>query len=151
MFDLTDETTAAASPATAYAAVVAEHNGATLWWTPHLSAELRHDDTYDTIGALVDNSAVVPRPWPIRLETREARPGELVRVADVDGAFRGQHLWKFEAVESETRLRYRWRVRPSGWLCVLSPFLPVQRSQSDTMQACFLGLKLGAGVPQTPG
>jgi hypothetical protein len=139
MLDVTDEAIIRAEPGVVCDALVDEHSDRSQWWRPHLRAELRAGGSYDTIGAAVDNTVGVHGKWPIRFTTRtlDARRGELIRVAYVEGSFRGEGLWTMGPTEGGTRLRYRWQVRPTGILRVLARLLPIGRSHSDTMRACF--------------
>ena len=140
--DVTDEALIDASPDVVYRAVVDEHDGKTNWWTPYHSMELREGDSYGEVGALLDNTVRVRGRFPIRFTTRtvEVEQNERIRVEYVGGAFRGEALWKFEGVNGKTRLRLRWRTSPSGVLRALAPFLPVEKSHSDTMKVGFENL-----------
>lgn len=151
--DVTDQAILAATPEDVFAALVDEHNDRSAWWRPHLCAEHRSGGSYDTVGSLEDNTVAVHGRWPIKFTTQtvEARHDEFIRVAYVDGAFRGEGLWTIEPLGIATRLTYRWHVRPSGALRLLAPFLPIAKSHSETMSACFDGLgRYVAGVHQTP-
>jgi ribosome-associated toxin RatA of RatAB toxin-antitoxin module len=110
---------------------------------PHLSAKLREGDSYIKVGALVDNIVGIHGKFPIKFTTKtvEVKNNEMIRVDYVKGAFRGEGLWKFESLDSNTKLSYRWRTSPSGLLLrIMAPFLPVKKSHSDFMKAGYEGL-----------
>jgi len=136
-YDVTDEAIINASPDVVFNAIKDEHDGRTSWWMPHLSAKLREGDSYGKVGTLVDNTVGVHGKFPIRFTTKtvEVKNNEMIRVDYVKGAFRGEGLWKFESLEGKTKLSYRWRTSPSGLIFrIISPFLPVKKSHSDTMK-----------------
>jgi uncharacterized protein YndB with AHSA1/START domain len=148
--DVTDEAIIRAEPEVVYEALVDEHSGRSQWWRPYLAAEPRTGSAYDAIGAVVDNTVGVHGKWPIRFATKTiaARRAESIRVADVEGAFRGEGQWSFEPTEGGTRSSYRWHVSATGVLRMLAPLLPIEKSHSETMQACFDNLnRLLADLP----
>jgi len=149
--DVTDDAIIRAEPEFVYEALVDEHSGRSQWWRPYLAAEPRTGSAYDAIGAVVDYTVGVHGKWPIRFATKTiaARRAESIRVAYVEGAFRGEVVWSFEPAEGGTRLSYRWQVRPTGVLRLLAPLLPIEKSHSDTMQVCFDNLnRFLAGLPR---
>ena len=67
--------------------------------------------------------------------------GAVIRLAYCEGAFLGEGLWTLESADDQTRLRYRWRADPNGWLLKsLAPVIPVAKSHSDVMAAGFANL-----------
>ncbi len=140
-YDVTDETIINASPDVVYNAVIDECDGKTSWWMPHLSSRLREGDSCGKVGALFDLTVHGKLPIKFTAKTVEAKNNEMIRINYVEGAFRGEGLWKFESLEGKTRLSFRWRTSPSGLLLrILAPFLPIEKSHSDVMKAGFNNL-----------
>ncbi len=137
-----DEALIAASPDVVFRAVVDEHNGTTDWWAPHYSMELLDGDSYGIVGTLVANTVRIHGKYPIKFNTRtvEVDPNRLIRVEYVNGAFRGEALWTFDERDGKTLLSNRWSTIPAGVLRAMAPFLPVNRSHSETMRAGFENL-----------
>ena len=139
-YDVTDEAIINASPEVVYNAVINEMDGKTSWWMPHRSMELRDGDSYGKVGAPIDSTIHDKLTTKFTTKTAEVKNKEIIRVNYVGGAFRGEGLWKFESVEGKTKLSYRWRTSPSGFLQIFAPFLPVKKSHSDVMKAGFNNL-----------
>jgi ribosome-associated toxin RatA of RatAB toxin-antitoxin module len=140
-YDVTDEAIINASPDVVYNAVIDEYDGKTSWWMPHLSSKLREGNSCSKVGALLDLTVHGKRPIKFTAKTVEAKNNEMIRVNYVEGAFRGEGLWKFESLEGKTKLSFRWRTSPSGLLLrILAPFLPIEKSHSDVMKAGFNNL-----------
>ena len=140
-YDVTDEAIVDASPDVVYDAVVDEMDGKTSWWMPHRSMKLREGDSYGEVGALVDSAVRSRLPTRFTTKTVEVKNNEMIRVHYIEGALRGEGLWKFESFEGKTKLSYRWRTSPSGLLLrILAPFLPVEKSHSDVTKAGFNNL-----------
>ena len=141
-YDVTDEAIINASPDVVYNAVIDEMDGKTSWWMPHRSTKLREGDSYSKVGALLASTVHGKLPVKFTTKTVEAKNNEMIRVNYVEGAFRGEGLWKFESLEGKTKLSYRWRTSPSGLLLrIMAPFLPIEKSHSDVMKAGFNNLK----------
>ena len=140
-YDVTDEAIINASPDAVYNAVIDECDGKTSWWMPHLSSRLREGDSCGKVGALFDLTVHGKLTIKFTAKTVEAKNSEMIRINYVEGAFRGEGLWKFESLEGKTRLSFRWRTSPSGLLLrILAPFLPIEKSHSDVMKAGFNNL-----------
>jgi hypothetical protein len=142
-YDIVDETIVSADPQAAYDATVAEHDGETRWWKPHMSVQLLEGDSYCQIGSLHANAVAVHGKLQIKFTTRtsEIAEAQMIRVEYVAGAFRGVGIWRFEGVDGKTKVSYRWRTSPSGFvLRVLAPLLPIAKSHSDVMKEGFNGL-----------
>ena len=141
-YDVTDEAIINASPDVIYNAVIDEMDGKTSWWKPHRSMKLREGDSYGKVGALLDSTIPIHGRLATRFttETVEVKNNEMIRVHYVGGAFRGEGLWKCESLEGNTKLSYRWRTSPSGFLRVLAPFLPVKKSHSHVTEVGFNNL-----------
>ena len=59
----------------------------------------------------------------------------------IEGAFRGESIYKLEDIEGKTKLSLRWRVKPSGLVFkIFAPFFPIEKSHSDVMQYGFKNL-----------
>lgn len=140
--DVLDATLIATDRDVVYRAVVDEHDGKTNWWAPHYSMELLEGGSCGNVGALPDNTVRVHGRFPIRFVTRTVvvEENERIRVEYVGGAFRGEALWEFQGVNEKTRLSLRWRTSPPGVLRALAPFLPVEKSHSDTTKVGFENL-----------
>ena len=92
---------------------------------------------------LLDYPVRVHGEFPIRCITRTvaATKNEEIRTDYVDGAFRGEALWRFEGVSGKTRSNLRWRTTTSWVLRALDPLWPIEKSHSDTMTVGFERLR----------
>jgi len=140
-YDVTDEAIINASPDVVYKAVIDEYDGKTSWWMPHLSSKLREGDSGGKVGALFDLTVHGKRPIKFTAKVVKAKNNEMIRVNYVEGALKGEGLWRFESLEGKTKLSFRWRTSPSGLLMrILAPFLPIEKNHSDVMKAGFNNL-----------
>ena len=140
--DVVDEAIIDADPATVAKAITDEAAGKTHWWLPLWEAKQRGDIPPDQVGGIFDIT-VHGRRGTVKWTDKTIEVTEnMVRLESFEGAFRGEGTWTFEPVDGKTRLRYRWRVRPSGWLLrLLAPFIDIGgRSHHETMKAGFEGL-----------
>ena len=140
-YNVTDEAIIKASPKVVYQAVIDEMDGKTTWWLPHRSLQLREGDSYCQVGALLDSTVHGTFTTRFTTKTVEVKNNEMIRVSYVEGAFRGEGLWRFRSHKGRTMLSYRWQTSPVGWfLQIIGPFLPVKQSHSKLMQAGFENL-----------
>ena len=140
-YDVFDEAIINAKPEIVYEALLAEYSGKTNWWLPHVEAKMREGSTVDQTDALLD--ITVHGKISIRFTTKtvETKKNELWRAEYVDGAFRGEGIWKLEAANGNTKLSYRWRYRPSGMLLRLfAPIINIPTKHSEVMKAGFAAL-----------
>jgi len=137
-YDITDEAIINASPDVVFKAVRDEACGKTSWWMPHLSLKPRKESICGTIGALTDVTVHGKRPIKFTSKTVEIKMNEMIKGIYVEGALRGENLWKFKDLGGKTKVSVRWRTKPSGLLLrILAPFLPIEKNHSDVMQAGF--------------
>jgi len=140
-YDVTDEAIINASPKVVYKSVIDEMDGKTSWWMPHRSLELREGDSYGQVGALLDSTVRSRFTTQFTTKTVEVKANEMIRVEYVEGALRGEGLWKFPSQKGKTKISYRWQTKPAGWfLRIIGPFLPVRKSHSKVMKAGFENL-----------
>ena len=141
--DVTDEALVDASPEVVFRAIVDEHDAKTDWWAPHYTMVLLEGTSYANVGTLLNNTVRVHGKMPIRFVTKtvEVDRDRAIRVEYVDGAFRGEALWRFEDVGGKTKLSLRWQTTPAGLLRFLAPLLPVEKSHSDAMKVGFENLR----------
>lgn len=140
-YDVTDEAIIDASPDVVYNAVIDEMDGKTGWWMRHRSTKLRRGQSYGEVGALIDSTVHGKLPIKFTTETIEVKNNEMIRVNYVEGALRGEGVWKFEILEGKTKLSYRWRTSPAGLLLrILAPLLPFERNHSNVMKAGYYRL-----------
>jgi len=141
--DVEDEAIIDADPATVSRALIDEAAGRTHWWLPYWEAKPHGDIPPDRVGGMFD--IIVRRGVVIRFTAK------LVEITDnqlrweyVGGAYSGEGIWRFEPAEGKTRLRFRWRVRPMGWLRWLLRVAPSSErkgtSHREVMKAGFAGL-----------
>jgi hypothetical protein len=141
--DVVDEAIIDADPATVAKAIRDESMGKTHWWLPYWEAKPRGNIPPDQVGGMID--ITVRRRATVRFTAKTVEVTEnLLRVEYVEGAYRGEGTWTFEPVDGKTRLRFRWRVQPTGWLRWLLLLAPPSeksgRSHHEVMQAGFEGL-----------
>lgn len=73
--------------------------------------------------------------------TIEVIPGRMLRLQYVEGDIRGEGTWTLEPEGNQTRLRFRWCVRPHRLLFrLLAPFVDFGRTHSEVMQVGFVRL-----------
>lgn len=137
-YDVTDEAIINASPDVVYKAMVAEDKS---WWNPYLYSKLREGDSSGKVGARYD--ITVPDIMTVKFTTKmvEVKENEMIRLHLIDGAFRGEGLWKFEGLDGKTKVSYRWRVCPA-WLSlrIFGPVLPIEKNHSKVIQGGFNNL-----------
>jgi len=142
-FDVTDEAVISAQPSVVYAALLGEFEGETGWWRPWAAFRRRSERATGEVGAVHEiTSRHRSRPVVFVMKTVEIRKNELIRARYVEGAFRGEGLWKLTAQENGTNVSYRWRVRPKGllpWVIALAFDAP--KAQSEIMKAGFRALE----------
>lgn len=137
-YDITDEAVINASPEVVFKAVSDEVCGKTSWWMPHISLKLREGSMCGSIGALIDVTVHGKRPIKFTSKTVEVKMNEMIKGIYVEGAFRGENLWKFKDLGGKTKVSVRWRTKPSGLLLrILAPFLPIGKTHSEKMQSGF--------------
>jgi hypothetical protein len=137
-YDILDEAIIDAEPAVVYNALIEETEGKTNWWMPYVSLTMRSGDSADQVGAVFE--ITVNRKPPAKFIARvvEVKKDELMRCQFIEGAVRGEGLWKLEPKDGKTKLSYRWRASPAGLLLrILAPLINMPKGHSDVMQACF--------------
>jgi hypothetical protein len=116
---------------------------------PDLEAEPRGTAPADRVGALTDVTVHRLGTPLFTARTVEAVPGQILRVQYVEGDIRGEGTWTLEPEGTQTRLRFRWRVRPYRWVFrLLAPFVDFGRMHSEVMQIGFV--RLGQYLGQRP-
>ena len=148
-YDVTDEAVVDSSAEKVFNALVEVFDGRVNWWLPHLSSKLRGGVSISEAGTLFD--VTVHTLFPLRFtgKTVEVQRPDKLRVQYIGGAFQGEALWTFEAVQGGTRLRLRWQTNPSGLLLKLaSVCVPIGKGHSQVMQKGFARLNehLGAAT-----
>lgn len=140
--DVRDEAIIDAEPDEVFNALIDEGDGRTNWWAPHHTMRLIAGKSCTEVGAVVDNTVMVRGRFPIKFTTRTVSvvPNDEIRIEYTGGAFRGAAQWKLESTTGGTRLRLRWCTTPAGRLGALAPFLPIEKSHSDTMAVGFQNL-----------
>ncbi len=124
--DTEDEAIIDAGLATVRQAIIDETAGRTHWWLPEWQARPRGGAAPDHVGAMVD--ITVRKGVTVRFTARMTEIDERhIRSEYVAGAYRGIGTWEFEPVDGKTRARFRWRVRPTGWLSWLIRLEPARR------------------------
>jgi uncharacterized protein YndB with AHSA1/START domain len=141
-YDVTDEAIINAEPDIVFNALLAEYEGKTSWWMPHLSAKLQKGDAAGQIGTLIDFTLHGKSPIKFTAKVVEVKKNELIRTQYIEGAFRGEGLWKLEAIEGNTKVSFRWRTNLAGGLLfrIMRLFINVPKHHSDVMKAGFEGL-----------
>jgi hypothetical protein len=141
--DAEDEAIIDADPAAVSKAIIDEGAGRTHWWLPHWQASPRGDIPPGQVGSMFDvtvRSGVTVRFTAKVVEINDAG----MRIEYVGGAYRGEGIWGFQPQGGKTRLRFRWRVRPMGWLSWLLRLSPSAareaRSHHEVMRAGFAGM-----------
>ena len=106
---------------------------------PHLSLKPRDRSMCGTIGALTDATVHGKHPIKFTSKTVEVKMNEMIKGIYVEGALRGENLWKFKDLGGgKTKVSVRWRTKPTGLLLrILAPFLPIAKNHSDVMRAGF--------------
>ncbi len=141
-YNITDEAVIDAKIDDVYKAVIDENDGKTSWWMPHRSSKLLKGDTWGKVGS-VNNITVNSKP-PIQFtqKTVEVENKKLVRVVYLKGAFKGEGLWKFEDLGDKTKLSYRWKASPAGFILlrILVYLFPMEKGHSKTMKEGFNNL-----------
>jgi hypothetical protein len=141
--DAEDEAIIDSDPAAVSKAIIDEAAGRTHWWLPHWQARPRGDIPPGRVGSMFDvtiRSGLTVRFTAKVVEINDAG----MRIEYVGGAYRGEGTWRFQPANGKTRLRFRWRVRPVGWLSWLLRLSPSSarkaRYHHEVMQAAFAGL-----------
>jgi hypothetical protein len=141
--DVEDEAIIDADPATVSKAIMDEAAGKTHWWLPYWEARPRGDIPPDRVGGTFD--ITVRRGVTVRFAAKIVEiTDKTLQVQYVEGAYKGEGTWTFEPVDGKTRLHFRWRVQPTGWLYWLLRLAPSSakrgRSHHEVMKAGFEGL-----------
>ena len=141
--DVVDEAIIEADVATVFKAITDEAAGKTHWWRPYWEGKPRGGIPPDQVGGMID--ITVRKRATVRFTAKTVEVTQnLLQVEFVEGAYRGEGIWIFEPVDGKTRLRYRWRVQPTGWLRWLLRLAPASerkgRSHHEVMKAGFEGL-----------
>ncbi|MBT3179176.1 MAG: SRPBCC family protein [Desulfobacula sp.] len=140
-YDVTDEAIINASSDVVFKALGNEFAGKTSWWMPHLSSKLREGYSLGETGAIYDIIIHGKRPLKFTYKSLEIKKNEMSRGIYIEGAFRGESIYKLEDIEGKTKLSLRWRVKPSGLVFkIFAPFFPIEKSHSDVMQYGFKNL-----------
>ena len=138
--DAVDEATIDASPMAVYKAVVDEYAGLTHWWMPYFELTPRGNAPLFGEGAIVD-LIVHGRGTP----KFTAKITKIVEGKSIDmeytGDFVGTGKWTFEDADGKTRVQKRvnYEVKRLSFV-LLSPFVNMQKANSELMQKGFKGL-----------
>ncbi len=149
--DAVDTAVIHADVATVRAAIADEFSGKTHWWLPYLRATLRGDIPADQVGAVFDIS--VHGSFPSKFTVKTVAFGETEsRFEYIGGDFRGEGLWTIEPHDGQTRVSFRWHVRPAGWAAFLLSLNPEAARRAaphhEVMQAGFAALNEYLGKPE---
>jgi hypothetical protein len=141
--DVEDAAVIDADPAAVRGAIIDEAAGRTHWWAPHWQGRPRGDIPPDRVGGMFD--VVVRSGITVRFTVKVVEISEAhFRVEYVGGAYRGEGAWSYEPEDGKTRVSYRWRVRPKGWLSWLLSLSPSRAKEAGShhavMAAGFAGL-----------
>ncbi|MDY6904714.1 MAG: hypothetical protein SWH61_08505 [Thermodesulfobacteriota bacterium] len=139
-YDITDEAIINASPDLVFNAIIDEACGKTSWWMPYLSFKPREESTC-SIGDLID--VVLHGKYPLKFtaKTAEVKRNEMIIGSYIEGAFAGEYVWTLKDLGDKTKISYRWRVNPKGFLLrMIAPFASIEKKHSAVMQAGFKNL-----------
>ena len=139
-YDVTDEAIINASPEVVYNAIIDVYDGKTSWWLLYFSSKIREGGSSGNVDALFDITIHALIPIKFTGKTLEAKNNVMLRLDYVKGAFNGIGVWKFESLKGKTKISFRWRMSPAGWLRIVAPFYPIVKSHSDVMQKGFIKL-----------
>ena len=138
--DAVDETIIDASPLAVYKAVMDEYAGVTHWWMPYFELTPRGNVPLFGEGAIVD-LIVHGRGTPkFTAKITKIVKGESIEM-DYTGDFVGTGKWTFELANGKTRVQKRvnYEVKKLSFV-LLSPFVNMQKANSELMQKGFKGL-----------
>jgi ribosome-associated toxin RatA of RatAB toxin-antitoxin module len=139
-YDVTDEVIINASPDVVYQALMAEYSGKADWM-PNFEVKQRGEGAVDQPGALLDLTLHGRFDLKFTAKTVKTKKNESWEFEYVEGAFRGEGLWKLEAAGEDTKVSFRWHCRPGTLLVkIMSPFVNVPKSHSEFMKAGFASL-----------
>jgi hypothetical protein len=134
--DITDAALIHAVPQRVFEEIMRLMAGEAQWWLPHLVVRAAGERA-GHVGSL--SEIIVPKRARFIARIEQLEEFSLLRVRYIDGDFRGDGLWRFEAVPEGTRISLRWQPMPTRWLArLLSPL--VQRNHSRVMQLGFRAL-----------
>jgi hypothetical protein len=141
--DVEDVAVIDADPVAVRRAILDETAGTTHWWSPHCQARPRGEIPSDQVGGMYD--VVVRSGITLRFTAKVVEiTATNLRVGIVGGAYRGEGTWSFQPEDRKTRLMYRWKVRPTGWLNWLLSLSPSRAKEAKehhaVMAAGFAGL-----------
>ena len=138
--DSIDEATIDAPPMVVYKAVLDEYAGVTHWWMPYFELKPRGNVPIFGEGAIVD-LIVHGRGTPkFSAKITKIVEGESMDL-EYSGDFVGTGKWTFELADGKTRVlkRVNYEVKRLSFV-LLSPFVNMQKANSDLMQKGFKGL-----------
>lgn len=143
-YDMTDEAIINAPPGIVFGALISEYDGKSHWWMPYVSSKPRSSgQSLTKIGSLFDLTIYGKPPMKITAKSSEIKVNESIRLEYIDGALRGEGLWKLEDLGEKTKCIFRFQVRTSGFLTgILAPFLPIKKFHSNIMKAGFQNLNV---------
>jgi len=136
-FDVFDEAIINAKPDIVYKALL---SGAALQRV-NAKTELLEGSAAEQLGALTE--ITLPSGFPIKftVKTVEVKKNELWRTQYVEGAFRGEGVWKFEAVDGNTKISFHWCASPSTLLLrILALLVNIPKQHSALMKKLFASL-----------
>ncbi len=141
--DVVDEAIIDGDPSVVRKALIDEAAGRSHWWLPYWQARPHGETPPDRVGGMFD--VIVRKGITVRFTARvEEMTEKHLRLEYVAGAYRGEGTWSLEPVDGKTRLRFRWRVRPMGWLGWLLRLSPSSQRKGgahrEVMKAGFAGL-----------
>ena len=137
-----DEAIIDAPPMVVYKAVLDEYAGVTHWWMPYFELKPRGNVPIFGEGSIVD-LIVHGRGTP----KFSAKMAKIVEGESIDmeytGDFVGTGKWTFELADGKTRVQKRvnYEVKRFSFV-LLSPFVNMQKANSDLMQKGFKALNV---------
>ena len=137
--DGTDEAVIDAPPMAVYKAILDEYSGVTHWWMPYFELKPRGNVPIKegTIVDLIVHASGTPK---FSAKIAKIVEGESIEM-EYTGDFVGTGKWTFEPADGKTRMQKRvnYEVKRLSFV-LLSPFVNMQKANSDLMQKGFKAL-----------
>jgi hypothetical protein len=141
IYDVYDEAIIAAPPQLVFKAIIDEYRGASHWFQLHAEYNLRGEKKTIHKDSVID--ILIHRPFSPKMTQRitDLIENKLIKVEYFEGDFLGIGEWKFESIDTKTRVGMRWKVKSNRTLFTfLSPFVNIGKIHSETMQQEFKAL-----------
>jgi hypothetical protein len=139
--DAVEEAVIDSPPMVVYKAILSEYAGVTHWWMPDFESKPRGDKPIIREGAIVDITAH-SKGVTIKFSAKMTKivEGESIEM-EYAGDFVGTGKWTFEPTDGKTKVQKRVNEKVTKLIIVLlSPFVNLQKANSDLMQKGFKGL-----------